>query len=213
LRVAFVTSEFAGLPNSGGIGTYFYQAATCLAKAGAAVEVFTSGREGDLAPLAGVRFHQLGSPQPPEFAVMAAQAVRARHAEAAFDVIECGELKAEGQLAAKAAPSAAFVVRVHSPSVILDRYLDFAPGFFRRVESVYWQLRSLLGAWRRGLPLQPLRLEPFAFTWVPTRDIEERNAAAAADLVIVMNGEMRSLRRGTGGSSPRRLWKSPIRCG
>ncbi|MEI8287839.1 MAG: glycosyltransferase family 4 protein [Verrucomicrobiota bacterium] len=191
MRIALITSEFSGLPGSGGIGSYFRQLAQCLVEGGQTVEVFTAGQPGDLAAMPGVRFHHLGSPQPPEFAVMAKHAVEARQAAAPFDLIECGELKAEGHLAAMAIPSAAFVVRLHSPSIILDRYLDFAPGWRSRCVSVYWQLRSLLGAWRRGLPLQPIRLEPFSFTWIPSRDAEERNAAAGADLVIVMNQELR----------------------
>ena len=191
MRIALISSEFSGLPGSGGIGTYFLELASCLVAAGQEVEVFTSGKEGDLAGIPGVRFHHLGSHQSPGFAFLAARALEKRHAEAPFDVIEGAELNAEGILAAKAVREAAFVVRLHSPSVMLDRYLDLAPTFSQRVKGVFWQLVVTVGALRRGIPLKPIRLEPFTFPWVPPADIEERNTAATADLVIVMNREMR----------------------
>ena len=191
MRGAFVTTEFTGLPCSGGIGSYYHHASVSLANEGVEVEVFTSGNQGDISPLPGVVFHHLGASSMPEFGLMAAHAVKIQHELRPFDLVECADLKAEGHLAALAIRSAAFVIRVHSPSVILDRYLDLSPNLYQRLESVFWQITGLIGAWRRGLPLQPLRLEPFSFAWNPSRDVEERNAAADADLLLVMNSEMR----------------------
>jgi glycosyltransferase involved in cell wall biosynthesis len=126
-----------------------------------------------------------------EFRVDAGRAFHRRHREARFDVLECGEFLAEGVVARHLVADVATVVRIHSPSIILDRYLDFAPRLSERIKKVYFQITSDLGAWRRGLPLRPLLLEPFAFTWVPSRDVEERNFTASADAVLVMNEEMR----------------------
>jgi len=196
MRVALISSEFAGLPGSGGIGTYFDHLARGLARAGCEVEVFTSGRVGALPERKGVVFHHLGNASPPDFAVFAGLAFRNRHREKPFDVLECGELKAEGVWAARWAKDVAFVVRLHSPSVILNRYLDFPLTHWAYLKKIFFQLTVSLGARRRGLPMSPLYLEPFAFAWNQDADLEERAMTHSADLVLVMNQEMQEFASG-----------------
>lgn len=195
MRIAFITSEFAGLPGSGGIGTYYLQAAQCLVDAGHEIEVFTSGTPGQLSSRKGILFHQLGSGAPPAFSVHAAETLAARHRESAFDLLESAELKAEGLPAARAVPDIAHVIRIHSPSVVLNRYLDLPPTRGQRLTGVLRQARIALGAWRRGLPIPPIHFDLRPPLWFPSQEHEERNAAASADLVIVMNDEMHRLVR------------------
>ena len=190
MRVALISSEFAGLPHSGGIGTYFDHLGRGLARAGCEVEVFTSGRVGALPERQGVVFHHLGDASPPDFAVFAGLAFRERHQQKPFDVLECGELKAEGAWAARWVKDVAFVVRLHSPSVILNRYLDFPLTPWSYAKKIFFQITVALGGWRRGLPLPPIYLEPFAFLWNQLADFEERAMAQSADIVLVMNEEM-----------------------
>ena len=85
--------------------------------AGCEVEVFTSGRVGDLTEHEGILYHHLGNPAPPDFAVFAGLAFRDRHKQKPFDVLECGELKAEGAWSTRWVKDVAFVVRLHSPSI------------------------------------------------------------------------------------------------
>ena len=202
MRVALISSEFAGLPGSGGIGTYFDHLARGLVRAGCEVEVFTSGKPGDLPTKEGVVFHHLGNPTAPDFAVFAGLAFRERHRERRFDVLECGELKAEGKWAARWAGDVAFVVRLHSPSVILNRYLDFQPTPWSYFKKIFFQLSVAFGAKRRGLPMPPIYLDPFAFSWNQGADLEERAMTQSADLVLVMNGEMREFANGAWGIDP-----------
>jgi glycosyltransferase involved in cell wall biosynthesis len=194
-----ISSEFAGLLGSGGIGTYFDHLARGLVRAGCEVEVFTSGRVGDLPERQGVVFHHLGDASPPDFAVFAGLAFRDRHREKPFDILECGELKAEGAWAARWVKDVVFVVRLHSPSVILNRYLDFPLTHWSYAKKIFFQLTVALGARRRGHPMPPIYLEPFAFAWNQDADLEERAMTQSADLVLVMNQEMQEFASGCWG--------------
>ncbi len=194
-----ISSEFAGFSGSGGIGTYFDHLARGLVRAGCEVEVFTSGRVGDLPERRGVVFHHLGNGSPPDFAVFAGLAFRERHQQEPFDVLECGELKAEGAWAARWAKDVAFVVRLHSPSVILNRFLDFPLTPWAYFKKIFFQITVALGAWRRGLPLPPIYLDPFAFSWNQLADFEERAMTQTADMVLVMNEEMGRFASGAWG--------------
>ena len=167
--------------------------------AGCEVEVFTSGRVGDLPERDGIVFHHLGNPAPPDFAVFAGLAFRERHQIKRFDVLECGELKAEGAWAARWVKDVAFVVRLHSPSVILNRYLDFPLTPWSYAKKIFFQITVALGAWRRRLPLPPIYLEPFAFSWNQLADFEERAMTQTADMVLVMNEEMGRFASGAWG--------------
>ena len=209
MRVALISSEFAGLPGSGGIGTYFDHLARGLVRAGCEVEVFTSGRVGDLPERKGISYHHLGNPAPPDFAVFAGLAFRERHHQKPFDVLECGELKAEGAWAARWVKDVAFVVRLHSPSVILNRYLDFSLTPWAYFKKIFFQASVALGARRRGLVLPPIYLEPFAFSWNQGADLEERAMTGAADLVAVMSEEMRIFAAGFWGIKPEAIRKIP----
>ena len=209
MRVALISSEYAGLPNSGGIGTYFHNLAGCLTKLGAEVEVFTSGEASDLRSVEGVTFHHAGDPASPLFGYRVAEAFGRVHLERPIDVLEYGELKAEGFWAARGCPDVARVVRLHSPSIILDRYLDFSPGPLSRVKSVFRQIRCAAGAARRGLPIRPINIEPFFFPWDDGRDTAERRAALDADLVVVMNGKMRQFAEGHWWVKPDAIMQIP----
>ena len=196
MRIALISSEFSGLPGSGGIGTYFLELVRCLAASGVEVEVFTVGEPGSLPPEPGVLFHHLGNLPRGHFPVHAAEALAARHRECPFDVLESAETNAEGALAARAVPDVANVVRMHSPSKLLNRYLDLTPTVSQRMRRIMKDLRIALGAWRRNLPILPLQLDSDMPPWFPNHDVEERNAASEADLVIVMSGEMRDFVKG-----------------
>jgi glycosyltransferase involved in cell wall biosynthesis len=167
--------------------------------AGCEVEVFTSGRVGDLTEHEGILYHHLGNPAPPDFAVFAGLAFRDRHKQKPFDVLECGELKAEGAWSTRWVKDVAFVVRLHSPSIILNRYLDFPLTGCRYAKKLLFQITVALGAWRRGLPLPPVYLEPFAFSWNHLADFEERAMTQTADMVLVMNEEMERFASGAWG--------------
>jgi glycogen(starch) synthase len=138
-----------------------------------------------------MRFHQVGTGDSPYFAVRAAEAFESRHREAPFDILEGAELHAEAALAARRVPSVALAVRLHSPSVLLQRYLDMPLTLPQRLRWMAGQASVLIGAYRRGLPLPALRFESQVPPWFPDGDVAERGLAASADVVLVMSDEMR----------------------
>jgi glycogen(starch) synthase len=191
LKVALLSSEFSGLPGSGGIGTYFDHLARGLARAGCDVEVFTSGRAGDLLERGNIRFHHCGESDPGVFPVLAGLSFKEHHAKKPYDILECAELRAEGCIAIKYLGGTPMVVRIHSPSAVLDRFMDFPVPVSQRCAKVFSQIRGNIGAWRRGLPTLPILLEPFAYHWNQNWDVVERNFTVLADTVVTMNEEMK----------------------
>lgn len=191
MRVALISSEFSGLPGSGGIGTFFDHLARGLVRVGCEVEVYTSGSAGDLPAREKIRFHHCGESDPGVFPVLAGLSFKEHHAKKPYDILECAELRAEGRIAAKYLNGTPMVVRIHSPSAVLARFMDFPVPVSKRIAKVLSQIRGNIGAGRRGLPTLPILLEPFAYHWNQNWDVEERNFTAVADTVVTMNEEMK----------------------
>lgn len=196
MRIALISSEWPGLPTSGGIGTYTWNAAACLARRGHSVEVFTSGDPSTPLPApAKVAVHCVGEARAPRFADAAGDASLRRHRLEPFDVIEGPEFKSEAAEAARLCPSAAYVVRLHSPSVLLNRQMYLPRSGAEIARDWFQQARSILGLARRRLPLSPFHFENRPMRWFPDTDIDERNNAAQADAVVVMSRAMRRFAR------------------
>lgn len=192
MRIAFISSEYSGLPGSGGVGTYFHHAARCLSALGHEVDVFTRGVDGDLPTVEGIHYIHLGRDHPSLFCYQAASALRERHQQKPFDILEYAELNSEGYLASELVPEIARVVRIHAPSIILNRYLDFPRSKSRILSDLVNNVRSILGAVKSGIPTPPLAFEPVHFPWPSGSDATERRAVSSADLVVVMSEEMRN---------------------
>ena len=192
MRIAFISSEYSGLPGNGGIGTYFHQSVKCLSALGHELEVFTAGFNGDLPSINHVRYIHLGNDHPNLFCLNAAIALRERHRYKPFDVLEYAELKAEGWLASELVPEITRVVRIHAPSIILNRYLDFPRSKMKITTDIINNLRAIAGAIKLGIPIPPIAFEPVNLPWPSGADFEERRAVHSADLVVVMSEEMRT---------------------
>lgn len=168
MRIAFVSREFAGHGNGGGIGTYVRNAATMLAQRGHEVMVFTCGDQASSTE-AGVSVRATGVAGS-DFAQAIVRPFVDAHREAPFDVIESAEYQADAEIVFDAAPEVARVVRLHTASFQLGRmneaYLSHAD-----------KARFIAGALRRGrLP------KPYWNRYSPDAD-GERALALAADEV------------------------------
>jgi len=174
LRLALVSYEFPPALVIGGIGTYSAQAARMLAAAGAEVEVFCAGTppaEGEPWAAPGLVIHRLSCDSRVAFRTALAPVLAARHRLAPFAVIESPELAAEAAEAWGLCPGAALVVRLHTPTELLNELGWEAP-------SATTRLRMLLGGLRRG------RLV-WARPPVPTAEVDlERRFCTAAALVV-----------------------------
>ncbi|KAA6407026.1 MAG: hypothetical protein FRX48_09092 [Lasallia pustulata] len=100
MHIAFISYEYPPDTAAGGIATYVKQAVSMLASRGHDVEVFTAGRgRGGTEREDGVL----------DFAARIAPVFAARHAEAAFDVLEGPEYRAEARNAVRLVPDIALV--------------------------------------------------------------------------------------------------------
>ncbi|MBA3848427.1 MAG: hypothetical protein C0502_00345 [Opitutus sp.] len=144
LRVALISFEFPPAVAIGGIGTYAAQAARSLANHGVSPVVFSAGISAGVERTEeGVTVHRIAAADRRTFAPALVPALLAEHARRPIDLIEAPEIGPEGAEAFAALPSAARVVKLHTPTFLLERLGSdpLPPGA---------RLRFFLGALRRG---------------------------------------------------------------
>jgi glycosyltransferase involved in cell wall biosynthesis len=122
VKIALISYEFPPDTHTGGIGTYTYQAAHMLATGGHDVHVFGgSQKRGGRWAEEGVTVHRVPVQDRALFGEAVAQFVAAEHAVSAFDVMEAPEYGTEGWRAAEQVRKVAFVLRLHSPTFLIQR--------------------------------------------------------------------------------------------
>lgn len=171
MRIAFVSYEYAGIRDGGGIGTYVRNAAAMLAARGHAVEVFTSAEGGVTSGRTegGVQIFSVEGPRA-DFARAVLPAFLARHRVLPFDVVESAEYGADIAAVQESVPDLPRVVKLATASyqigAINDAYVSLAA-----------KVRFLAGALRRGQWPRP-----FWGRYDPASD-PERAVTLAADVV------------------------------
>jgi glycogen synthase len=170
VRIALVSSEYAGVSQGGGIGTYMRNVASMLAMRGHDIEVFCSS-ENEMGPaVPGVRVNSVVGPRE-IFAESVVAPFLARHHGAPFDVVESAEYGADVRCVMDAIPAVAQVVKLHTPSYQITRINE---AYLTRASKV----RFIAGAIRRfELP------RPYWNRYDPTSD-PEMHVALAADEVV-----------------------------
>src|SRR5437773_5690788 len=120
MRIAFISYEFPPDTAVGGIATYVAQASRMLSARGHDVEVFSASptRAGSWTE-DGIRVHRVQEPDRKKFRTTIASVYAARVKEQPFDVLEGPEYLADASEAARLAPGAAVVVRMHTPSYLI----------------------------------------------------------------------------------------------
>ena len=144
MKIGIVSFEFPPAVAIGGIGTYTWHASRMLASRGCEVEVFSAGdvREEPAVDF-GVKVHRFRTASRREFAAAVVQKFIERHRESPFDVLESPDIGGEGSEICRALPALPCVVKLHTPS-----YLVQEVGFER--PNLWERLRFSLGAVRRG---------------------------------------------------------------
>lgn len=170
MRIAFISYEYAGGLNGGGIGTYTRNAAAMLAGRGHDVEVFTSGDVPEsTTPSARLRLHAVPGDHA-SFAEAVCPVFSRRQRIEPFDVVEGPEYGADASAVARAFPRLPLVVKLHGPSFTIQASNDSYVGWKARG-------RYYVGALRRGrLPDNPWQYDPL-------QDRERRHALAADEIV------------------------------
>jgi glycosyltransferase involved in cell wall biosynthesis len=120
MRIAFISYEYPPDTGFGGIATYTYQAAGMLRDRGHHVEVFAGSHSRSCTEMEkGILVHRHNEEDLETACEAIGHLFAKRHASARFDVLEGPELEAEGRAAIRLVPDIAFVVRLHSPSILL----------------------------------------------------------------------------------------------
>jgi glycogen synthase len=168
VRIAFVSYEFAGTAASGGIGTYVRGAAAMMAARGHEVEVFTSAPVDPQALPAGVAVHA-APVERQRFPDAVASIFAQRHIARPFDVIEGPEYGAEAAEVARSFPDLPLVVKLHTPTFIVD---EIQHSYVSRWKKA----RFVLGGLRRARVPKPY------WHYDPSTDPECEHARAASEI-------------------------------
>jgi glycosyltransferase involved in cell wall biosynthesis len=165
MRIALVSFEYAAI---GGIGAYMRNAARMLASRGHDVEVFCAVAPQAEAQAQGVRVNAISFGEN-EFTREIAPVFAARHAAAAFEVVEGTEYRADGAQIFQAFPEIARVVKLHTPTFVVTQ-LDLVGLTLSR------KARFIAGSLRRGRWPRPY------WTYRPGNDPEHIHALSADEI-------------------------------
>lgn len=130
MHIGLVSYEFPPETAFGGIGTYTYQAAMSLQKAGCKVDVFTASHNRQILNEEtefGIRVHRLKALTREIFRDQVAIVIKDKHEEDPFDVLESPEYGAEGYFIKDYLPYVPLVVKLHTPHFYireLNNYLQ-----------------------------------------------------------------------------------------
>jgi|RhiMetdeSRZDD1v2_1073273.scaffolds.fasta_scaffold33440_3 glycogen(starch) synthase len=147
MKIAFITFEYPPDTAYGGIATYVNQAAIMLQSRGHQVEVFTSSpyRSGDEWE-SGVLVHRIRVAGQRDFSKPIGQVFAKRHAQIQFDVLEGPEFCADAREAVRLVPEVPFVVKLHTPSILLYN-LNFRSTYSF---SFTTKVRLYIRGWLKG---------------------------------------------------------------
>jgi glycogen(starch) synthase len=122
MRVAYISYEYPPDTAHGGIATYVAQAARMMANRGHDVEVFAASPSRQVTlDSDGVIQHLIRAKDNEAFARGVVEAFHLRHLFKAFDLIEATEWQADARFAVTQAPNVALVIKMHTPTVVIDR--------------------------------------------------------------------------------------------
>lgn len=144
MKIAFISYEYPPDTAFGGIATYVYQMAQILHQRGHHVEVFTSSwQRNSSGPEQGILVHRICERDQLAFAERIALVFADRHQITRFDVLEGTEIGASARGAIQQVPDIPLVVKLHTPSFLINQINHIDPPFSLK-------LRRFLGALRRG---------------------------------------------------------------
>ncbi len=157
MRIALVSYELPPATGGGGIGTYLVNLVPALLRAGLEVEVFSgagSGAEGSV-ELLGTTVHRHGQ-DVSSFRDAIGEQIANRHRERPFDVAEAPEYLAQAGPIHRSCPDLPIVVKLHTPTFVVNRLNYERPTVSRRLRWIAGALKR--GAWPKPYPsLAPYR--------------------------------------------------------
>lgn len=172
MKIALLSYEYPPDTACGGIATYTFQMAHLMQQRGHLVEVFAGSpyRAGSFAD-GEVLVHRVQCQNRTEFVTAVASSFAARHQVIQFDVLESPEIGAESQVISAQHPNLPLVVKLHTPTYLIQQ-VNYVPP------TMGMQMRRVIGALRRR-QRPTLMAKP---DYVSRQD-PERSQALNADLI------------------------------
>ncbi len=150
MRIAFISYEYPPDTAFGGIGTYTWQAAHLLAERGHSVEVFaSSSKRAGCFEDGKTLLNLVGGTGREQFSKGVPAVFSDRHAFRKFDVVESPECGADGLQIRHLFPALPHVIKLHTPSELLDLVGRSRPRFSEWVRHNVLRSRMAFGALRR----------------------------------------------------------------
>ncbi|AFZ36140.1 glycosyl transferase group 1 [Stanieria cyanosphaera PCC 7437] len=162
MKIAFISYEYPPDTACGGIATYVRQAVSMLSNKGHYIEVFSgSFNENKIQKDNQVIIHRIKASKRQEFTKQVGTIFAQRYQQIKFDVLEAPEIGAEAAEAIKLVPEIPLVVKLHTPSYVLQELFYTPPSF-------QMKLRRYFGALRRGNIPKPFH----NYSYNPDNDLE-----------------------------------------
>lgn len=122
MRIGLVSFEYPPDTANGGIATYVRQAARMLAERGHSVEVFcAANNSGRVEETANLTVNRIDARHQKPFLDSLGQVFSERHRAGRFDVVEGPDFGADARAAIAAAPEVPLVVKLHTPTFLVNR--------------------------------------------------------------------------------------------
>ncbi len=172
MKIAFVSYEYPPDTAFGGIATYTLQMAQLMQQRGHQVEVFAGSdhRQGTFLDH-NILVHRVNCQNRTDFVAAVAHIFAKRYQEARFEVVESPEIGAESQGITTLVPEVPLVVKLHTPTYLIQQ-VNYVPP------TVGMQVRRVMGALRRWQVPSLLSRPDYA----PETD-PERTQTLNADLI------------------------------
>jgi glycogen(starch) synthase len=183
MRIAFISYEYPPDSCNGGIATYVGQAVEMLRDRGHVVEVFASSpsRHGTFNEN-GVLVHWIHETDRMDFGPVVGHVFAQRHKVCPFDVLEGPEYRADARKAFELAPDVARVVKMHTPSLLIER-IDGPKSLRFRLRHYARQTRNLLRDLCKKKDLEDFAFEMPNVSRILPVDKWERNHCMNADII------------------------------
>jgi glycogen synthase len=178
MKIAFISYEYPPDTSVGGISTYVYQAANMMTSRGHHVEVFCGSTSSTSVEIqSGFIVHRVRVDIRKDFPKLIVESFIERHRMIKFDVLEGPDLGAEARYAVVQAPDIPFVVKLHTPRFLVDRFNYVAP-------SIKSRIRWYIGSLRRGrIPESIFKLDKYE----KKEDIEYNHILQADEIAAPSN--------------------------
>jgi glycogen synthase len=172
MKIAFISYEYPPDTAFGGIATYVEQAVNILSQRGHYIEVFSGSHYNNYSQKDNqVIVHRIQVDNRQEFGQKVSIIFAQRYHQIKFDVLEAPEIGAEAAETIKLVPEIPLVVKLHTPSYIIQELSQTKPSF-------KFKLRRYLGALRRGKI--PTNFPGYAYS--PEGDIERLHTLQANEI-------------------------------